>query len=182
MQLFIDQEVIVKTTGGYAYLINGNVERPHQTINNIFCIQLLSRGHHNDIWCFCYQYTIWIISHLINRCFDTDIVFLGTSTRTSLTPSPLHTLSSGCEKYTPSTPIKENLLDSHTNTDPRTCLPVIYPFLLPPSSYGFFVGYSNSAKAVIYFGPKTRRIWKTLCCYIDEYGVKLHPEGSMYLG
>ena len=55
MQLFIDHEVIVETTGGYAFSINGKVECPHQTINNTFHIQLLSRVHIYELWCLCYK-------------------------------------------------------------------------------------------------------------------------------
>ena len=39
--LFIDYEVIVETNGGYSSSINGQVKCPHQTINNLICIQLL---------------------------------------------------------------------------------------------------------------------------------------------
>ena len=58
MQLCIEHEFVVKTTNGYACSINGKVECPHQTIKYIVCIQLLSCGHHDDLFYFCYQYTI----------------------------------------------------------------------------------------------------------------------------
>ena len=68
MQLLIDHKVIVETTGGYSHSVNGKVERPHQNINNMVRIQLLSRWHIDELWCFWYQYTIWIIYRLIKRC------------------------------------------------------------------------------------------------------------------
>ena len=55
MQLYIDYVVIVETTGGYASSIKGKVELTHHTIKNMVHIQLLSRGHHDELWCFCYQ-------------------------------------------------------------------------------------------------------------------------------
>ena len=69
-----------------------------------------------------------------------------------------------------------------TNTDLCACTTAIYPSLLPSSIYGFFMGYSNSTMLMIYFDPKTYRIRRTFNCYIDEYGIKLHPEEFMSLG
>ena len=45
MQICIDLEVIVDTTGGYASLINGKVEHSHQAIKIMVCIKPLSCGH-----------------------------------------------------------------------------------------------------------------------------------------
>ena len=50
MQLFIEHEDIVDTTGDYASSINRKIKLPHQTINNMFCIQLLSYGHLNVLF------------------------------------------------------------------------------------------------------------------------------------
>ena len=71
MQIFIYHEVNVDTTGVYASTIRLNVERPRKTIKNTVCIQLLSYRHFNDICCFCYQYNIWVTSHLIKRRLGT---------------------------------------------------------------------------------------------------------------
>ena len=59
--------IIVETTGGHASSINGKVERPHQTIKNMVRVQLISRGHSDELWCLCYQYTIWLIARILNR-------------------------------------------------------------------------------------------------------------------
>ena len=67
IQLCFDHDIIFKTTGGYASPINRKVELPHQIIKNMVCIQLISCGHTDNLWCFCYQYTIWLIYRLINR-------------------------------------------------------------------------------------------------------------------
>ena len=72
MQLCIDHEVIVDTTRCCVSLIKGKVQHPHQTIKNMFRIQFLSHGHSNEPCCLCYQYTIWLIYHIINRRLNTD--------------------------------------------------------------------------------------------------------------
>ena len=71
MQVCIDHGVIVDITGSYSSSINGKIELPQQTIKNMVMTQLLSHGHHDDLWRFCYKYTIWIIPRPITR-------FLGT--------------------------------------------------------------------------------------------------------
>ena len=75
MQLCVDHEYIVETIWKYDSSINWKVYRPHQTMNNMFCIQLLSCGQRYDLWCVCYQYTIWIISWIINRCLGISTIF-----------------------------------------------------------------------------------------------------------
>ena len=71
MQICIGHEVTVDTNGGYASSINGKVECTKKRINNMVRIQLLPRGHSDELWCLCYQYTIWIISRLIKICLGT---------------------------------------------------------------------------------------------------------------
>ena len=43
------------------------MEHPHQTIKHMVRIQLLFCRHNDDLWCFCYQYIVWITYCLINR-------------------------------------------------------------------------------------------------------------------
>ena len=75
MKLCIKHEVIVETTGGYVSSINLKLEPPHQTIDNMVDIQLLSCGKCDDLWCLCYQYIICLIYLLINRRLDTAPIF-----------------------------------------------------------------------------------------------------------
>ena len=70
----------------------------------------------------------------------------------------------------------KNVLDQLTNKYPCACPTSVNHPLMPRSTYVLFMIYSNSNKVIIYFDPKTRRIKKTLHCYIDEYGAKLYPE------
>ena len=72
MQLSFYHEVIVENTYGYASSINGKVECPHQTINTMVRIKILSHGYNDDIWYFCYHYTIWTTYQLINRHLRTS--------------------------------------------------------------------------------------------------------------
>ena len=75
MQICFDHEIIVKTTGGYASSMNGKVEHNPQTINNAVHIKILPLGHNNDPWCFCYQYTIFLIYCPINMWLGTPPIF-----------------------------------------------------------------------------------------------------------
>ena len=68
---YFDYDIISETTGVYASSINGKVECTHPTIKNMVRIQLLSRGHTDDPWCFCYHYIVRIIYRLINMRLGT---------------------------------------------------------------------------------------------------------------
>ena len=88
----------------------------------------------------------------------------------------------GCNIYILGSKQQKNILDPRTSKYPCVCPPVIYPSLLPPSVYGFFTVYYNSAKFIIYFELNTRRVKIIFHFYIDEYDVELHPEESMTFG
>ena len=76
----------------------------------------------------------------------------------------------------------KSALEPHTNKYSCACTLTIDPSLLPPSEDGFFTGYTNSNKAIIYLDSKIHFTKRTFHCYIDEYDVKLHPYESMSLG
>ena len=52
--------IIVQTTGWYAYYLNGNSEIPNKTLANITRDLLLKSSHKKEIWWFPYQYAMWI--------------------------------------------------------------------------------------------------------------------------
>ena len=52
--------IIVQTTGGYASSFNGKSESPNNTRDNITRYLLLNSSHKKEIWCFAYQYAIWL--------------------------------------------------------------------------------------------------------------------------
>ena len=59
-----NMNIIVQTTGGDAYSINGDSESPNKTLSNIIRDFLLKSSHKKYLWCFAYLYTIWL-SHCL---------------------------------------------------------------------------------------------------------------------
>ena len=51
---------IVQTIGGDASSINGKSESSNNTLDNITRSLLLNSSHKKELWCFPYQYSIWI--------------------------------------------------------------------------------------------------------------------------
>ena len=143
------------------------------------CIQLLSCGNTNYLWCFCYQYTTLIISCLIKRRLGIVPIIVWYICYTILFAE---LVVWGCKIYIINYDQVKNALDPHTNTYLFACPPSISPSLISLSAYGLFVEYSNSTKFVIYFEPKNRRNNGTLHYYIGEYDVKLQPDESMSIG
>ena len=116
MKICFYREFVFNTTGGCASSINRNGERPHQTINNMVRIQFFSRVQFHSIWLFYWQYTILIISRLINSHLGKSELLSGINTIISLTLSPLQTFSSGGKKFISSTPNKVKSHWTHTLT------------------------------------------------------------------
>ena len=52
--------IIVQTTGGYASSINGKSEGPNKTLANITRSLLTNSINKKELWCFEYQYSIWL--------------------------------------------------------------------------------------------------------------------------
>ena len=55
-----NMNIIVQTIGGDVSSINGKSESPNKTIDNITRDILLKSSHKKELWCFAYQYAIWI--------------------------------------------------------------------------------------------------------------------------
>ena len=53
-------KVIVQTTGGDASSLNEKTETPNKTIDNITETLLLNSSQKKQLWCFYYQYSIWL--------------------------------------------------------------------------------------------------------------------------
>ena len=184
MKLCLDElQIIVETTGGYNSSVNGKVERPHQTIKNMVRVQLISRGHDDELWCLTYQYTIWIIARLYHSRIKTAPIVAwhkhkGISFKIDLNELVIW----GCKIYIINSKQAKKALDPRTAKDPRHMAKYLDPAQLPATADGFFMGYSSTTKVILYFDPATRRIKRTFHCYIDEYDVKLHPNESQSIG
>ena len=59
--------IIVQTTGGYSSSFNGKIESPKKKLANITRALLLNSTRKKKIWCFTYQYAIWISRRTGNK-------------------------------------------------------------------------------------------------------------------
>ena len=57
----------VQTTGGDASSLSGKSESPNKTLANITRALLLNSSHKKELWCFAYQYAIWLSRRTENR-------------------------------------------------------------------------------------------------------------------
>ena len=55
-----NMNIIVQNTSGYAYSFNGKSESLNKTFANITRALLLNSSHKKELWCFVYQYAIWL--------------------------------------------------------------------------------------------------------------------------
>ena len=74
---------IVQTTGGDASSLNGKSESTNKTLSNITRALLLNSGHKKELWCFAYQYSIWISCQTENKLCGCVPYFLCNGTRPS---------------------------------------------------------------------------------------------------
>ena len=184
MALCLDElGIIVETTGGHNSSVNGKVECPHGTIKDMVRVQLLSRGHKDDLWCFCYQYTIWIMARLYNhRVKAAPIVAWYKHKGFTYKVDFDEMVIWGCKVYIINSKQAKKALDPRTAKDTHQMAKYLDPSELTATADGFFMGYSNSTKVILYFDPAAHRIKFSFHCYIDEYDVKLDQNESVSLG
>ena len=60
MKAYHDMNIIVKSTGGDQSSLNGKCEILYQKLSNIKRDLLLNSSRNKELWCFTYQYAIWI--------------------------------------------------------------------------------------------------------------------------
>ena len=72
--------IIVQTTSGDAYSLNGKIESPNNTLANITRYLLLKQSHKIELWCFPYHYAIWTPHRTENRlhCDVPYLIWYGT--------------------------------------------------------------------------------------------------------
>ena len=83
MRTYYNINIIVQTTGGYAYYFNGKRENPNKTLTNITRNILLKSSQKKELWCFAYKYAIWISRRTENILCGDFTYFLQNGTRTS---------------------------------------------------------------------------------------------------
>ena len=62
-----NMNIIVRTTGGDASSLNGKIKSPNKTLANIKRAIFLNSSHKKELWCFAYQYAIWLSRRTDNR-------------------------------------------------------------------------------------------------------------------
>ena len=55
-----NMNTILQTTGGDASSLNDKSESPNKKLANITRALLLNSSHKKELWCFSYQYSIWL--------------------------------------------------------------------------------------------------------------------------
>ena len=146
--------IIVQNTGVDASSINGKSESPNKTLVNITRALLLNSSHKKEIWCFAYQYAIWISFRTENRLCGDVPYFLWHGIR----PSYKHTKIWGVRFYI------INVLATRKKLDDR-------------SHRGYFMGYAATTGVILYWKPdqpfiihRSHHVW------FDEYNSRLSIE------
>ena len=70
------RNIIVKNTGGYASFLGGKSESHNKTLATITRALLLNSSHKKELWCFAYQYAIWLSRLTENRLYGDFPYFL----------------------------------------------------------------------------------------------------------
>ena len=55
-----NMNIIVQNTGGDVSYLSGKIKSPNKTLDNITRALLLKSSHKKELWCFDYQYSIWL--------------------------------------------------------------------------------------------------------------------------
>ena len=103
--------IIVHTTGGDTSSINSKSESPNKTLANITRALLLKSSHKKTLWCFEYQYAIWLSCQTENRLRGDVPYFLWHGTR----PSYKHIKIWGVRVYIISGRTTRNKLDDRSH-------------------------------------------------------------------
>ena len=146
--------IIVQTIGGYAYSLNGKIESPNKTLDNITRALLLESSHKKELWCFYYQYDIWLSLQADNILYGDINYFLWNVTR----PSYKHIKIWGVRVYIINGRVKINNLDDI-------------------SHQGYFIWYLATTGAIVYWKPdKPFVVHRAHHIWFDEYNYPLSIE------
>ena len=156
--------ITVQNTGGDTSSINGKRERHNKKLVNITRALLLNSHHKKELWCFAYQYAIWLSCQTENRLRGDVPYFIRHGTRPSLKNIKIW----GVRVYI------INVRATRNNIDDR-------------SHRGYFMGYAATTGVIIYWKPyqpfiihRAHHVW------FDEYNSRLsvednHTTGSLLL-
>jgi hypothetical protein len=142
--------LILETTGGYASNLNGKNETMHGTSKDMTRALLQARSHRDDKWCFAFTYSIYIIRRTINARIKMTPYEMWHGTKPSFRDLTVF----GCHVYVLNATKNRKSLDSRTQTDLRE-------IINNQDIDGYFMGYSNTTKVVVYWDPTHKTIKRT---------------------
>ena len=147
-----NMNIIFQTTGGDAYSLNGKSESPNKTLANITRALLLNSIHKKGLWCFAYQYAIWLSRRTENRLCG-DIPYLLWH---GIRPSYKHIKIWGVRVYIINGRATRKKLDDR-------------------SHQSYFIGYAATTGVILYWKPyqpciihRAHHVW------FDEYNSRLY--------
>ena len=129
----LDHTLNLETTGGYCSVLNGKIERPHQTIAKMFNAALIDSGHAKNKWCLACEATAEVYNNCYHQATKKQPNFLWFGTRSSIHDFRLW----GCEVY----------VQSHITTASSDRV-----------TRGYFMGYTNSRVIIRWWDLKTNTI------------------------
>eukprot|EP00978_Attheya_sp_CCMP212_P000292 scaffold531_cov30-Attheya_sp.AAC.1 len=157
-------DLILETTGGYASNLNGKNESMNDNAKGMVRTFLQARSHSDDKWCFAFCYAIWIIRRILN----TRVKMTPYEKWHDIKPSFKGLTVFGCHVYIVHATVTQKALDSRTQTDLRDVV-------TNSNIDGYFMGYSNTTKVILYWDPTTNKIERTHHCFLDEFDTKVSP-------
>eukprot|EP00978_Attheya_sp_CCMP212_P030984 scaffold115760_cov65-Attheya_sp.AAC.3 len=156
--------LVLQTTGGYASSLNGKSEATHRLVKNMVRSMLQSRGHQDDKWCYAYSYTLWLLRRLLNRCVSNTPYEAWHNKK----PSFKDMLIFGSVFYILNATVSRQALDARSMTD-------LCKILSENDVDGYFMGYANTMKIIIYWDPKTNIIKRAHHCFVDKFETRVSP-------
>eukprot|EP00978_Attheya_sp_CCMP212_P033185 scaffold132841_cov57-Attheya_sp.AAC.1 len=148
--------LILETTGGYASNVNGKNESMNGNAKGMVRTFLQARSHSDDKWC------------IITRILNTQVKMTPYEKWHDIKPSFKELTVFGCHVYVLNAKVTRKALDSRTQTDLRDVV-------TNSDIDGYFMGYSNTTKVVLYWNPTTNKIKCTHHCFLDEFDTEVSP-------
>ena len=162
----------VQTTGGYASTINGKAETPNRTIKRMIRTMLIGAGLPDELWCFAFQYAIFLLRNRYNRLIDSVPAHLWNPNK-----PPIHIKNIpiwGSKAYIVTESSIKKQLQPRTTKDPRNYEDqTANAPQLPQHFDGYFVGFGSHTAVAIIWDPQSRRFRRAHHAYIDEYMVRV---------
>ena len=117
------------------------MKHPNRTFKNIIRDQLISHVHDDKLWCFCYQYSVWMVFCLINCLIGTTPTIPCFKVKYKIKLWEM--IIWGCKVYVVNSKDGKKSLDPRTSTYPRTFVGPLITDNIPHQSDGYFTDDSK---------------------------------------